>query len=324
MLLAFFGFLIVFGIINISYLYAEHRSRKAELRLVNLRVIRPLAPAPPETGPKLPVIRANQTNQQNGWLAIRSSATLEARFAEWIERAGLRTTPAYWMKRAGIFSAIFATPVLIFAPGAFKLLAIPATCAGAAYPIRSLLKKGRKRLETFEEQFPDALEFVSRSMRAGHAFSVSLEMLYREFEEPLSGEFRRIFEEQNLGMPLDAALTRFGRRIPILDVQFFVSAVVLQRRTGGNLTEILDNLAKMIRERYKLRGKIKATTASGRMTGKALSAIPVVVGVIMCLVNKNYGHFFFTTTTGWEMIAGSVALQVIGYLVIQKIVKIEV
>jgi tight adherence protein B len=161
-------------------------------------------------------------------------------------------------------------------------------------------------------------------MRAGHAFSISLEMLHRETEQPMAGEFRRVFEEQNLGMPLDTALTRLASRIQLIDVQFFVSAVVLQRRTGGNLTEILDTLADVIRERYKLKGKVKAISAHGRMTARALSAIPIVVGAMMFFVNQEYANFFFHTITGMEMLAASVALQITAYVVINKIVTIEV
>ena len=136
-------------------------------------------------------------------------------------------------------------------------------------------------LHQFEELFPDSLEFVSRSMRAGHAFSVSLEMIHQEFQEPLAGEFRRTFEEHNLGLPLDLALQNLRSRVPSLDVHFFVSAVLLQKRTGGNLAEILDKLAYIIRERFKLRGKIRAISAHGRMTGLALTLIPVGVAALM-------------------------------------------
>src|ERR1041385_9169890 len=159
-------------------------------------------------------------------------------------------------------------------------------------------------------------------MRAGHAFSISLEMLHRECEQPLAGEFRRVFEEQNLGMPLDAALSRLAGRVHLIDVQFFVSSVVLQRRTGGNLTELLDALADVIRERYKLKGKVKAISAHGRMTAKALSAIPIIVGAMMFFVNKEYSNFFFSTTTGLEMLGASAGLQILAYVVINKIVTI--
>ena len=166
----------------------------------------------------------------------------------------------------------------------------PGPCAGSCCPTNSavvpicprsrrghcrcfiVVRKRKSRLRRFEELFPDSLEFVSRSMRAGHAFSVSLEMIHREFQEPLAGEFRRTFEEHNLGLPLDVALQKLAKRIPSLDVHFFVSAVLLQKRTGGNLAEILDKLAYVIRERFKLRGRIRAISAHGRMTGTALTA----------------------------------------------------
>jgi tight adherence protein B len=125
-------------------------------------------------------------------------------------------------------------------------------------------------------------------------------------------------------MQLETALGRFSARMPLLDVQFFTSAVILQRKTGGNLTEILDKLAQLIRERQKLRGKIAAVSAHGRMTGKVLAAIPMFVGALMFFVNRDYAHFFLQTTLGEEMLAGAFGLQIVGYLTIQKLVTIEV
>jgi tight adherence protein B len=194
----------------------------------------------------------------------------------------------------------------------------------AALPVLYVRRKRSARLAKFEEQFPESLEFVARSMRAGHAFSVSLEMLYREFQEPLAGEFRRTFEEHNLGLPLDAALQKLAVRVPSLDVHFFVSAVLLQKRTGGNLAEILDKLAYVIRERFKLRGKIRAISAHGRMTGTALTTIPVAVGAMMFVVNPDYVTFFFTDDVGQMMAGAAVLLVLLGYAVIEKIVTIEV
>ena len=161
-------------------------------------------------------------------------------------------------------------------------------------------------------------------MRAGHGFSVSIEMIHREFQEPLAGEFRRTFEEHNLGMPLELALEKLGHRVPLLDVQFFVSAVMLQKRTGGNLAEILDKLAYIIRERFKLRGRIKAISAHGRMTGMALSSIPIGVAVLTFWTNPDYVRFFVNDEMGNIMMVAAVALQMLGYFFIQKIVDIEV
>jgi tight adherence protein B len=205
-----------------------------------------------------------------------------------------------------------------------KSLAILVGLAAAAVPPIYVWRKRKQRLSRFEALFPEALEFVSRSMRAGHAFSVSLEMIHREFQEPVSGEFRRAFEEHNLGLPIEVALQKLAQRVPSLDVHFFVSAVLLQKRTGGNLAEILDKLAYVIRERFKLRGRIRAVSAHGRMTATALSLIPVAVAILMFYTNPDYVKFFFTDDVGNIMLGSAVALQLIGYFIMQQIVKIEV
>jgi tight adherence protein B len=149
-------------------------------------------------------------------------------------------------------------------------------------------------------------------------------MIHREFQEPLAGEFRRAFDEHNLGLPLDTALEKLAKRVPSLDVHFFVSAVLLQKRTGGNLAEILDKLAYVIRERFKLRGKIRAISAHGKMTGTALTCIPIGVAGLMFLTNPDYIKFFINDETGRMLLGAAVVFQLIGYGVIRKIVAIEV
>jgi len=240
-----------------------------------------------------------------------------------LEQAGLRWTPARLVHLSIMaFGAgfIFGWVVLPI-PMAFDLL-VGAVLAPAPFVYVFYLRKGR--LKKFEAIFPETLEFISRSMRAGHAFSVSLEMIYREFAEPVSGEFRRTFEEHNLGLPIEVALQGLAKRVPSLDVHFFVSAVLLQKRTGGNLAEILDKLAYVIRERFKLRGRIRAVSAHGRMTATSLSCIPIAVAVLMFYTNPDYVKFFFTDDVGNIMLGAGVGLQVIGYLVMKKIVNIEV
>jgi tight adherence protein B len=212
----------------------------------------------------------------------------------------------------------------LFIPADFRPYAVLPALLVMFLPLLYVIKKRAARLWRFEEMFPESLEFVARSMRAGHAFSVSLEMIHREFSEPLGGEFRRAFEEHNLGMPLEVALEKLAKRVPLLDVHFFVSAVLLQKRTGGNLAEILDKLAYIIRERFKLRGRIRAISAHGRMTGMALTLIPVGVAALMFMVNPEYVRFFLDDETGNMMLGAAVGLQLIGYGVIKKIISIEV
>ena len=240
-----------------------------------------------------------------------------------LEQAGLRWSPARLVHLCiMVFGIVFAAAWLLLPFG--TAIAFVVGLAAAPTPFIYVWFQRRGRLRKFESIFPETLEFISRSMRAGHAFSVSLEMIYREFPEPVSGEFRRTFEEHNLGLPIEVALQGLAKRVPSLDVHFFVSAVLLQKRTGGNLAEILDKLAYVIRERFKLRGRIRAVSAHGRMTATSLSCIPIAVAVLMFYTNPDYVKFFFQDEVGNIMLAAGIGLQVIGYLIMKKIVNIEV
>jgi len=241
-----------------------------------------------------------------------------------LETAALKWGAAGLLHRAvALFLAGFAV-VTLATGNRMPLAALGTGLAGALMPLGYVRRKARKRIQAFEEQFPDCLEFLSRSMRAGHAFSVALEMAQKEYSDPLAAEFRRAFEEQNLGQSLEVVLHKLSQRVPSMDVQFFVSAVLLQKRTGGNLAELLDKLAGLIRERFKLRARIRAVSAQGLMSGRILSAIPVAVAVLMFVVNPKYARFFLDDPAGHELLAAGIGLQLMGYLIIRKIVAIEV
>jgi tight adherence protein B len=267
-----------------------------------------------------------QTEEKGGLLATRllKRYQLQTKFQEMLEQAGMRWSTHRLVNTCLVACVVGWALAWMLLPGQLQRFSyLPALLAGSL-PLLYVMRKRTARMRRFEELFPDSLEFVARSMRAGHAFSVSLEMIHREFQEPLSGEFRRTFEEHNLGLPLDVALQKLAKRVPSLDVHFFVSAVLLQKRTGGNLAEILDKLAYVIRERFKLRGKIRAISAHGRMTGAALSCIPIGVAVIMFYVNPDYVRFFFLDDVGNIMLGAAIVLQLIGYMIMRQIVKIEV
>jgi tight adherence protein B len=240
-----------------------------------------------------------------------------------LEQAGLKWAPARLIHLCWLtfLATTIAAWLLLPLP---QWLSVLIGLALAAGPVGYVWFLRRGRLRRFEALFPETLEFVARSMRAGHAFSVSLEMIHREFPEPIAGEFRRTFEEHNLGLPIEVALQKFALRVPSLDVHFFVSAVLLQKRTGGNLAEILDKLAYVIRERFKLRGRIRAVSAHGRMTATALSCIPIAVAILMFYTNPDYVTFFFTDDVGQIMMGCAIGLQVLGYLIMKKITNIEV
>jgi tight adherence protein B len=184
--------------------------------------------------------------------------------------------------------------------------------------------KRKKRLEKFEEQFPEGLDFLSRSMRAGHAFTISLEMLGDELADPLGQEFRTLFNEQNLGAPLELALQNFNDRVPLLDARFFTSSVMLQRQTGGNLSEILTRLAWVIRERFRLKGQVKAASAHGRLTATILTLLPVATMLGLLVVAPGYLQTMAQDSDGKWMIAGAVVAQILGNFFIKKIINIQV
>ncbi len=321
-------FLLVWGATLGAWLLLGGKSRNAGAEKITSRVLglpenqkKKKAGGKAAPTPLIPV-----EDKATGKMVLRIIRRLELhdRLQRLIEQAGLKWKVARLVHSClGLFLAGFwiAWGAL---PSHYQYAAFLIGTATGSLPLLYAASKRRARLRKFEEQFPDSLEFMARSMRAGHAFSVSLEMLHREFQEPLAGEFRRAFEEHNLGMPLDLALQKLGQRVPSIDVHFFVSAVLLQKRTGGNLAEILDKLAYVIRERFKLRGKIRAISAHGRMTGMALTAIPIGVAAMMFIVNPEYLQFFVREEVGNIMVAGAILLQAIGYMIIRKIVNIEV
>jgi tight adherence protein B len=240
---------------------------------------------------------------------------LETAALKWGAAGLLHRSLAFWL--AGFLA------VTIAAHNRQPWLALAAGLSLSVSPLAYVRRRARARICRFEEQFPDCLEFLSRSMRAGHAFSVALEIVHREFADPLASEMRRTFEEQNLGQPLDVVLRKLAERIPSLDVSLFVSAVLLQKRTGGNLAELLDKLAHIIRDRFKLRARVRAVSAQGIMSGRILSAIPAGVAVLMFLVNPRYARFFVDDPMGHTMVAAGLGVQFVGYLIIRKIVQIE-
>jgi tight adherence protein B len=191
-------------------------------------------------------------------------------------------------------------------------------------PYFYLRRQRTRRLAAFEEQFPEALDFLARSMRAGHAFTISLRMASEDLPDPLGLEFRTLFNEQNLGAPLDTALYNLANRVPLLDVRFFVSAVILQKQTGGNLGEILTRLGQIIRGRFQLKGQVKAASAHARVTALVLTILPAATAVLMMMAAPTYLQSMLNDSDGKKLIAGSIVGQIVGQLVIRKIIRIKV
>lgn len=249
--------------------------------------------------------------------------SFERHLQELAEQAGVPWTPGQ-IVLVGVLAGLVTFNLIWYLVPWLKGLAFLVAPVVAIFPYSLLKRMKKRRIFAFEGQFPDALQFIARAMRAGHAFSVSLEMLHQEFAEPLGSEFRRTFEEQNLGLPIEITLEKLAGRVPLMDVQFFVAAVILQKRTGGNLAEILEKLAILIRERFKLRGQIRTISAHGRLSSLVLTAIPSVVAVMMYFVNRDHMQFFVDEYAGQWMAGIALAFQGLGYFIMRQIVKIEV
>ena len=181
-----------------------------------------------------------------------------------------------------------------------------------------------KRFQRFEEKFPEAIDTLARAVRAGHAFTTALEMIGAEVSEPVAGEFRQLYEEQKFGLPVRDALLNLAERIPLVDVKFFVTAVMLQRETGGNLAEILDNLSYVIRERFKIMRQVRVHTAQGRLTMVLLMGLPPTIVVIMQTINPGFIRPLFTDPLGHALIVAGITLQTMGYFFIRRIIRIQV
>lgn len=196
--------------------------------------------------------------------------------------------------------------------------------AAANIPYISLRMKRRARLQRFATVLPDAIDLLGRALRAGHAVTAAIEMVAREVPDPVGTEFRRVFEEQNFGLPIREALLNLAKRVPVPDLQFLVTAMLVQKETGGNLAEVLDKAGAVIRERSRLLGQLKIYTAQGRLTGWILGLLPFIVFGLMNFLNPGYARTLIDDPTGRMFIWGGLGLMAIGIWLIRKIVDIKV
>ena len=261
----------------------------------------------------------------SGFSKLLRSLNLANHLQSSIKQAGLAWTP----------STLFMATVGAAVPGFLLGLRFPLlinevlSCltmalATACLPYMYVRVKRNKRMATLEEQFPEALDFMARSVRAGHAFMISLSMVGEHVPEPLSTELVTVFNEINLGAPMATALDNLTTRVPLLDFRFFTSTVMLQRQTGGNLNEILGRLSHVIRERFQLKGAVKAASAHGRLTGLILTILPVVTAMLLLAVAPGYLQGMAKDADGKYMIAGAGVAVLLGNYIIRRIIKIKV
>jgi len=238
-----------------------------------------------------------------------------------LQHADVPLTPSKFML---ISAALGLAGVVILPLARAPLFLAPLGLVLAGLPLAALIFKRNHRMGAFAKQLPEALELISRALRAGHSLASGFKLVADEMDAPIGKEFERCYEAQNLGIPLDEAIEEMTDRVPNLDLRFFATAVVLQRQTGGDLAEILDKIGYIIRERFKIYGQIQALTGEGRLSGVVLLSLPPVLFVVMWRLNPNYCMALFTDPMGHQMLAGAIIMQILGALVIRKIVNIKV
>jgi len=302
--------------------------RSAQARLLRERLASVQKAAEREPSEELALLRDEMLSQIPALDNLLRRSERMANFQHFLEQANLRVRAGNLLMYCVLSSVALAVFGFLLAgslpPNQALLFAIVGAIVGAIVPFSYASYRRTKRFQKFEELFPDAIDTLARAVRAGHAFTTALELIANEIAEPVAGEFRMLFEEQKFGLPVRDALLNLTDRMPLVDVKFFVTAVMLQRETGGNLAEILDNLSYVIRERFKILRQVRVYTAQGRLTMLLLMGLPPVIVVIMLATSPSFIHPLFADPIGHTLIVTGIVLQTFGYFVIRNIIRIQV
>jgi tight adherence protein B len=312
-------FVLVLSIIVGSYWLFVARGEKQEGRALYRRMTVRRATAPLSAT----VVKARERLSSFGALEglLTRWGSLTDPLRESISRAGLRATVGTIIL-ACVFLAVVAFGVTLFLTSS-RIAAAAAGGVASVLPLFFVRRKAAKRMALFEEQFPEAIDLMARAMRAGHALPTALQMVGDEIQDPIGAEFKLLFDQQNYGMSLPDALRAFAERLPLLDARFFVTAVLTQREMGGNLSEVLDNLAAVIRERFKVKRQVKVISAHGRITGVVLACLPPSVAAVLFIISPDHIRILIEDPLGVYMVALGITLQLVGVVWIKRVINIE-
>jgi len=267
------------------------------------------------------IIRRSQTPTTAITQAL-ANLRFAANLQTMLEQANIQwTATTFMVNLLGLSAAGYITCYFLHVP---LWITISVPVALLILPIIYVFVRRNMRINKFMHQLPDVFELMSQALRAGHSLASAILVVSQQMPDPVGTEFARVFHEQNLGIKIEDALKSLGRRIALMDVRFFVTAVLIQRQTGGDLAEVLDNISGVIRDRIKLFGTVKALTAEGRLSGWVLLALPVVVFILEMVINPDYANILLEEPLGQYMLIGAGVAQLLGLAMIQKIVNIKV
>jgi len=321
MIIAFLVFVFALFLVLGAYLFATHGSDQKRAKLQK-RLSEALLHSAQSEDIEV-VLARNELMSEIPWMnQMLVNIQAAFRLKQILDQADLHITPSRLLMfsfMAGMLGGLAASVLMVFIP-----LMILAGLVCASIPFIHVWYKRRKRFNAFLEQLPDALDLVARALSAGHAFSESLQMVSMEMPEPIATEFRKAYEEQNLGLSVKLALENLTQRIPLLDLKMCVTAVLIQRETGGNLAEILEKVAYTIRERFRILGDLKTLTTSSRMSAWLLCGLPIAVALAVTFLNPDYMSVLWKDPRGHYLIAAALFMQITGMLIVRKILKIQI
>jgi tight adherence protein B len=320
---AFIAFLVLIVVAAAAFgLFSLLDQRRARARLIKERLAQESKGPERRAEDELAVVRDEQLSNIPVLDALLRRSERVSAIQKMLAQAGLTMRAGNFLGLCAL-SGVVAAIVVYFVSRRVEFAWV-SMLIGFLLPYSYAAFRRNKRFERFEELFPEAIDTLARAVRAGHAFTTALEMITNEVAEPVAGEFRQLYEEQKFGMPVRDALFNLTDRMPLVDVKFFVTAVMLQRETGGNLAEILDNLSYVIRERFKIQRQVRVYTAQGRLTMALLMGMPPIIVTVMVALNPGFIHPLFADPIGHTLIVAGVTLQTVGYFVIRKIIRIQV
>jgi tight adherence protein B len=311
--------LVALGLFALGFLVDR---RNARARLIRERLATVEKPAEREPTEELALLRDEMLSEIPAVDTLLRRSAHIANLQTMLSQADLEMRAGNFLFLCMVSAAAFALGCLLATGSGF--FAAVAAVVGGLMPYSFVSYRRSRRFREFEELFPEAIDTLARAVRAGHAFTTALELITSEINEPVAGEFRKLFEEQKFGMPVRDALLNLTQRMPLVDVKFFVTAVMLQRETGGNLAEILDNLSYVIRERFKIMRQVRVYTAQGRLTMLLLMGLPPIIVVSMLLMNPAFIRPLFADPIGHALVVVGITLQTLGYFVIRRIIQIQV
>lgn len=316
---------VALGAFVVGYLVDQRRARA---RLIRERLATVDTAAERQPGEELALLRDEMLSRIPAFDNLLRRSVKVSNLQTMLEQADLGMRAGniliLCMISAAVMGGMAILLTLSLPPNESALFTFMGVVLGGLIPYSYASYMRSRRFRKFEELFPEAIDTLTRAVRAGHAFTTALELIANELSEPIASEFRKLFEEQKFGLPVREALMNLTNRVPLVDVKFFVTAVMLQRETGGNLAEILDNLSYMIRERFKIMRQVRVYTAQGRLTMMLLMGMPPIIVICMLAMNPDFIRPLFADPLGHTLIVAGITLQTIGYFVIRKIIRIQV